>query len=319
MSGSTYKRIILVTGVVILAVFTGLYVYQEKRVARYMKALDDIENEIDAKNTEINSVMNDLSGKQDQLLNQYNDMNILMSNELSSRKAGNDFFNFMDNAESRSAYREQQRLVIDSIYGDLYRELGLNEDETEELRQLLVDKQMINLEILFSLIKGDMTDAEKRDNERKYLAMLQNAENNIRDFFQVDEYDIYLDYVDDLEYRNFVIDYKGYLAKSDIDLDEDQERMLFEEVREVTNNFNFSEDLNLMDLRTQGKLSTANRNRLLRHLDEQAELDSLILNKSKDFLDDIQNQKLGEFQTMRLNMTQLGFDISSDMETGKSR
>jgi len=264
-------------------------------------------------------VMDKLESKQDQLLMQYNDMNILMSNQMVSRKIGEDFFKFMDSPESRLAYREQQRKVVDEIYGDLFTNLGLNEEETEEFRQLLLDKQMVTVEILVSLINGNMTDEEKEENERKFVNMLDTADKNMRDFLEIDEYDIYLDYLDDLEYRNFIKDYKSYLAEDDLDLDKDQEQRLFEEIRNETVNFTFTEDLNLMELRKQGKLSQDNRYRLNRYLDEQAELDQIIFDRSRDFLDEIQNEKLREFQIMRRNMTELGFEVTTDMEIDKSK
>lgn len=319
MTADTYKKIAAAIIVLILLLFTGLYIYQEKRIAGYMEQLDKIENEIDIKNSEINKVMDKLESKQDQLLMQYNDMNVLMSNQMASRKIGEDFFKFMDSPESRQAYREQQRMVVDEIYGDLFTNLGLNEEETEEFRQLLLDKQMVTIEILVSLIKGNMTDEEKEENERKFVSMLDTADKNIRDFLEKDEYDIYLDYLDDLEYRNFIKDYKSYLAEADLDLDEDQEQRLFEEIRNETVNFTFTEDLNLMELRKQGKLSQDNRYRLNRYLDEQAELDQIIFDRSRDFLDEIQNEKLREFQIMRRNMTELGFEVTTDMEIDKSK
>ena len=90
MNVNTYKKVAGAIIVLLFALFTVLYIYQENRISGYMEQLDKIESEIDIKNNEINKVMDKLESKQDELLMQYSDMNILMSNQMASRKIGED-------------------------------------------------------------------------------------------------------------------------------------------------------------------------------------------------------------------------------------
>ena len=176
------KIIIGSSSAILIIIFALLYFYQESRLAKHRELLEQLESEIEAKNSEINSVMDRLELQQNRLFSQFVDLSTVISDQIFSDQIGKDFFSFMDNPNGRRIYREQQEVLIDETYNDLYDELRLTEDEIDEIRELLIDKQMVNLEIIVSLLKGTLTEELALENEKKFNDMIESAEKNIIDF-----------------------------------------------------------------------------------------------------------------------------------------
>jgi len=305
------KIIIGSSSAILIIIFALLYFYQESRLAKHRELLEQLESEIEAKNSEINSVMDRLELQQNRLFSQFVDLSTVISDQIFSDQIGKDFFSFMDNPNGRRIYREQQEVLIDETYNDLYDELRLTEDEIDEIRELLIDKQMVNLEIIVSLLKGNLTEELALENEKKFNDMIESAEKNIIDFFEDDELNIYKNYNLTLDYRNYIFDFKTHLSSYELSLDRDQETRLYELIREETENYNFTEDLNSFEFQNKEELSEDDRFRIDRYFDERVELDENVLQKSRGFLDDTQYDELKRFQDIKRNMDEMGFEIMS--------
>jgi len=305
------KIIIGSSSAILIIIFALLYFYQESRLAKHRELLEQLESEIEAKNSEINSVMDRLELQQNRLFSQFVDLSTVISDQIFSDQIGKDFFSFMDNPNGRRIYREQQEALIDETYNDLYDELRLTEDEIDEIRELLIDKQMVNLEIIVSLLKGNLTEELALENEKKFNDMIESAEKNIIDFFEDDELNIYKNYNLTLDYRNYIFDFKTHLSSYELSLDRDQETRLYELIREETENYNFTEDLNSFEFQNKEELSEDDKFRIDRYFDERVELDENVLQKSRGFLDDTQYDELKRFQDIKRNMDEMGFEIMS--------
>lgn len=305
------KIIIGSSSAILIIIFALLYFYQESRLAKHRELLEQLESEIEAKNSEINSVMDRLELQQKRLFSQFVDLSTVISDQIFSDQIGKDFFSFMDNPNGRRIYREQQEALIDETYNDLYDELRLTEDEIDEIRELLIDKQMVNLEIIVSLLKGNLTEELALENEKKFNDMIESAEKNIIDFFEDDELNIYKNYNLTLDYRNYIFDFKTHLSSYELSLDRDQETRLYELIREETENYNFTEDLNSFEFQNKEELSEDDKFRIDRYFDERVELDENVLQKSRGFLDDTQYDELKRFQDIKRNMDEMGFEIMS--------
>ena len=307
------KKIAVPIIIIFIVILGYLLYYQGQRVKQYQKDLALLDQQIEQKKSEIDERVGLLEGQQKSLINRFGDLSIAISDQIFSDQIGKDFFKFIDDPKGRRLYREQQRIIINEIYKDFFNEINLNETEIDELKDLLVDKQMVNLEIIVSLLKGDMTKQQIADNEKKFNDIIVNADKNLRDFFEDDEFGLFEDYNLSLQYRNWILDFKNHLAQKEIFIDQEQEDSLLDLIINEAEDFDFSDELQLPELKNADELSEADRAKINRYLDEREELDEIILEKSRYFFNTEEIAALEVFLKLRRNMDEMGFEITSDI------
>lgn len=310
-----YKKIGIPVLIVLFVVFGYVLYYQGQKIKQYQDDLAELDEEIQLKKSEIDRTIESLEGQQRNLLTRFSDLSLVISNQIYSDQIGKDFFKFIDNPNGKRLYREQQKIIINEIYKDFFYDIDLNDSDIEELKNLLVDKQMVSLEIIISLLKGDMTGDQVAENEKKFNEMIQRADNNIRDFFQYDEYEDFLDYELTLEYRNLMMDLKDHFASKDIFLDQYQQESLLDLIIIETENFDFTEDILLADINQNQKLTEEQKQRIYRYIDEREQLDGIIVNKARVFLNSEETDILEQFLRLKRNMDELGIEVSNEKTT----
>lgn len=306
------KRFVVPIIIIVIVIFGYLLYYQGQRVKKYQEDLELLDQEIAQKKSEIDERVGLLEGQQKSLINRFADLSIAISDQIFSDQIGKDFFKFIDDPKGRRLYREQQRIIINETYKDFFNEINLNDTEIDELKDLLVDKQMVNLEIIVSLLKGDMTKQQIADNEKKFNDIIVNADKNLRDFFEDDEFDLFEYYNLSLQYRNWILDFKNHLTQKEIFIDQEQEDSLLDLIINEAEDFDFSDELQLPELKNADEFSEADRAKINRYLDEREELDEIILDKSRYFFNTEEIAALEVFLKLRRNMDEMGFEVTSN-------
>jgi hypothetical protein len=307
-----YRKIAVPIIIIVIVILGYLLYYQGQRVKKYQKDLELLDQEIAQKKSEIDERVGLLEGQQKSLINRFADLSIAISDQIFSDQIGKDFFKFIDDPKGRRLYREQQRIIINETYKDFFNEINLNDTEIDELKDLLVDKQMVNLEIIVSLLKGDMTKQQIADNDKKFNDIIVNADKNLRDFFEDDEFDLFEDYNLSLQYRNWILDFKNHLAQKEIFIDQEQEYSLLDLIINEAEDFDFSDELQLPELKNADEFSEADRAKINRYLDEREELDEIIVEKSRYFFNTEEVAALEVFLKLRRNMDEMGFEVTSN-------
>lgn len=307
-----YRKIAVLIIIIVIVILGYLLYYQGQRVKIYQKDLELLDQEIAQKKSEIDERVGLLEGQQKSLINRFADLSIAISDQIFSDQIGKDFFKFIDDPKGRRLYREQQRIIINETYKDFFNEINLNDTEIDELKDLLVDKQMVNLEIIVSLLKGDMTKQQIADNEKKFNDIIVNADKNLRDFFEDDEFDLFEYYNLSLQYRNWILDFKNHLTQKEIFIDQEQEDSLLDLIINEAEDFDFSDELQLPELKNADEFSEADRAKINRYLDEREELDEIILDKSRYFFNTEEIAALEVFLKLRRNMDEMGFEVTSN-------
>lgn len=306
------KRFVVPIIIIVIVILGYLLYYQGQRVKIYQKDLELLDQEIAQKKSEIDERVGLLEGQQKSLINRFADLSIAISDQIFSDQIGKDFFKFIDDPKGRRLYREQQRIIINETYKDFFNEINLNDTEIDELKDLLVDKQMVNLEIIVSLLKGDMTKQQIADNEKKFNDIIVNADKNLRDFFEDDEFDLFEYYNLSLQYRNWILDFKNHLTQKEIFIDQEQEDSLLDLIINEAEDFDFSDELQLPELKNADEFSEADRAKINRYLDEREELDEIIVEKSRYFFNTEEIAALEVFLKLRRNMDEMGFEVTSN-------
>lgn len=307
-----YRKVAVLIIIIVIVILGYLLYYQGQRVKIYQKDLELLDQEIAQKKSEIDERVGLLEGQQKSLINRFADLSIAISDQIFSDQIGKDFFKFIDDPKGRRLYREQQRIIINETYKDFFNEINLNDTEIDELKDLLVDKQMVNLEIIVSLLKGDMTKQQIADNEKKFNDIIVNADKNLRDFFEDDEFDLFEYYNLSLQYRNWILDFKNHLTQKEIFIDQEQEDSLLDLIINEAEDFDFSDELQLPELKNADEFSEADRAKINRYLDEREELDEIILDKSRYFFNTEEIAALEVFLKLRRNMDEMGFEVTGN-------
>lgn len=307
-----YRKVAVLIIIIVIVILGYLLYYQGQRVKIYQEDLELLDQEIAQKKSEIDERVGLLEGQQKSLINRFADLSIAISDQIFSDQIGKDFFKFIDDPKGRRLYREQQRIIINETYKDFFNEINLNDTEIDELKDLLVDKQMVNLEIIVSLLKGDMTKQQIADNEKKFNDIIVNADKNLRDFFEDDEFDLFEYYNLSLQYRNWILDFKNHLTQKEIFIDQEQEDSLLDLIINEAEDFDFSDELQLPELKNADEFSEADRANINRYLDEREELDEIILDKSRYFFNTEEIAALEVFLKLRRNMDEMGFEVTGN-------
>lgn len=125
--------------------------------------------------------------------------NLNIDNEISGEDANKP----NEDSKSPEALKDQQYLVVNTLYKDLFDELILNEEELDEFKDLIVDSQVFT--------------------SKNYDSSLKNKDAKIIELLGEQDYEVYEEYNETLVHRMKIMQYKQQLALSDSTLSEEQE------------------------------------------------------------------------------------------------
>lgn len=125
--------------------------------------------------------------------------NLNIDNEISGEDANKP----NEDSKSPEALKDQQYLVVNTLYKDLFDELILNEEELDEFKDLIVDSQVFT--------------------SKNYDSSLKNKDAKIIELLGEQDYEVYEEYNETLVHRMKIMQYQQQLALSDSTLSEEQE------------------------------------------------------------------------------------------------
>ena len=125
--------------------------------------------------------------------------NLNIDNEISGEDANKP----NEDSKSPEALKDQQYLVVNTLYKDLFDELILNEEELDEFKDLIVDSPVFT--------------------SKNYDSSLKNKDAKIIELLGEQDYEVYEEYNETLVHRMKIMQYKQQLALSDSTLSEEQE------------------------------------------------------------------------------------------------
>src|SRR5204863_9128458 len=76
----------------------------------------------------------------------------------------------MKDPAMREMMREQQKAMINMMYGGLFKDMKLSPDEKDKLKSLLTDAQMKNIESAQGLLGGEAKDGTAGEDAGKQIA-----------------------------------------------------------------------------------------------------------------------------------------------------
>jgi hypothetical protein len=111
-----------------------------------------------------------------------------------------------EDSKSPEALKNQQKLVVNTLYKDLFIDLGLNEEEIDQFEDIIIESQM--------------SDTEHKESNTN------NKDEMIKELLGDLYYDVYEEYERTIIQRKKIMQYKQQLSLSNIILVEEQESNL---------------------------------------------------------------------------------------------
>lgn len=136
----------------------------------------------------------------------------------------NNFFaglaGMMKDPQMKEMMRAQQKMMLDQMYGSLFKDLNRPANEMEALKDLLVDRQMALTEAGLSMMSGSGADAKQAAEDAKTVKA--DYDKKIQDMLGAQDYEVFHQYEETAAERMQIQMFKNALP-ADATLTEQQE------------------------------------------------------------------------------------------------
>jgi len=127
----------------------------------------------------------------------------------------------------REMLREQQKALVNMMYGGLFKELNLSPEEKDKLKALLTDAQMRNVEAAQGLFEGGDTPGVE-DSSKQIAAAKKQTDEEIRALLGDERFAQYEEYQKSVGERVQIDQFKTRLAAENKTLRDDQSALLLQ-------------------------------------------------------------------------------------------
>ena len=227
---------------------------------------------------------------------------------------GEMFEKMMKDPAMKEMIRSQQKTMMKSMYGSLFKELNLPADQQKQLTELLLDAQMSSVEGAGDLFKGDSAAVTNPVNT---IAEKQKAtQDKIKALLGDEKFALYEDYQKTLSDRMVLSQFQQQSEGTETALRDEQMKgliALIKEERTRTPPF-IDEDPNK---------AAENLHKILdselfdKQMQWQEELNKCVLARAGGLLTPEQIKEYAEFQESQFNMMKLGMRMAREMFKGK--
>ena len=150
----------------------------------------------------------------------------------------------MENPTMNKVMEASQRGAIGALYIDLIAYLNLDEDETKYFMDLLMHRQMKQVDLAMKMMSGGLTDEEKQTLMGEVAAAVDTVKEGMEKFLNnPEDYAEWEFYEETMGERMMLSQMNQDLAASDSNLSDETYRELLGMMHDERENFNFTSDL----------------------------------------------------------------------------
>ena len=205
--------------------------------------------------------------------------------------------------EMKKAMEAQQRQIVKTMYGALFKDLKLTPEETDRFTELLLAQQMQNMDVATGFMSKD---GDKADLTKKVTARQEETEAQLKELLGDERFTTYKDYTTTLPDRMALDQFKTQFSENA--LSDQQQQQLLQIMGEERKNMNltdFSKAENFSQLASAGALE--------KMMEQQKAANERVYARATELLTPSQLQSFGAFQTNQLQMQQMGFKMAQKM------
>ncbi len=218
-----------------------------------------------------------------------------------------------DNPAMQEMIAAQQSATLKMMYGRLYENLSLNDEELEHFQKLLTDAHMVAVENGMKMI-GDLPKDERETLLKEIEASQEDLKGRVREFLNDSEdYDYYTFYTKTLNERMAMSSFQKMLETRNEPMDSDTEEalvaLMFEkrEAMDFEDNYHDQYEFDPRSM-TQEKVD--------RYLEKYSQLEQNIANSAGDLLTSGQLEAFRENQKSARGMIEMGLNMTLQMFGG---
>jgi len=215
--------------------------------------------------------------------------------------------------------REQQKTMMDTMYGSLIKDMALSPDEAAKFKDLLLDKQMKAMEQGMAMFKSGGDDADKTEAAKNLADEQKRFDDQMKEFLGEGRFAQYQEYNESLAQRMALTQFQQQSAASDFPLRDDQTKQLLQVMKEESKNLKAAlspTDAATSEQARQFKMMSSEEE-MNKFFDQQEQANQRVLERSRSILSPEQLNSFGTFQSNQLNMQRLGMNMAKQMFGGE--
>jgi hypothetical protein len=224
------------------------------------------------------------------------------------------FAKMMEEPGMRAMIEQQQGIMIDGMFGPLFKELGLDEEQTDALRAMMLERQMAATEIGMKMMDSDLSKEARQELAEGLQEEKDRANEAIKEMLGDEGYAEFELFEKSQPERQVLQTYRQSLKDKGLQLSLDQEEQLMSAMYEERTNFKYSNgdfgdksrvDPDIMENFTPGKVDA--------YMAEYRQLQSQIAGRAESILDEAQLQEFQASQEAMVNMQEMGMRMGLGM------
>ncbi|MEM7145704.1 MAG: hypothetical protein AAF591_11260, partial [Verrucomicrobiota bacterium] len=225
-----------------------------------------------------------------------------------------DLSKMMEDPGMAAMIEQQQGVMIDGMFGPLFSELGLSEEDSSAVRALILEKQMVATRLGLQMMNEDLSKEEQKELGDAIKAETDRVNAAIKETLGDEGYAEFELFEKSQPERQALQAYKQSLSGQGIDLSFDQEEELMSAMYEERTSFNFSTgdfgDQTKNDPELLDKFTEANVDQ---YLGEYRQLQDRIVERASGILSEDQLEAFKANQESMVKMQEMGMRMGLGM------
>ena len=221
----------------------------------------------------------------------------------------------MDDPDMKKMMRQQQGAMMDMMYGGLFKQLGLTQEETDKFKELLLDRQMKAVETGGAFMKLQSEDNDKTAAMSELAEQQKEFDEQVKAFLGDARYTQYKDYNETMAERMTLNQFSEQMAGGRNPLNADQTSQLLEIMKQERKGMTpvFS------DTTVDGSATVANfrvmmsEDKMNELFKQQEEINQRVLERVKTALTQEQLDAFAAHQSSQLQMQRMGMSMAAKM------
>lgn len=217
----------------------------------------------------------------------------------------------MEDPETRKMIREQQRLMLDQLYGPLTKQMGLSPEESEQFKNLLADNLVKSTEQATALLGGE-SSTNRAEKMARLAAEQKGFDEQVRTFLGETRYAQYQDYQQTVGERSQLNQFRQQFAVGENALTDQQTEQLLAFMKEEKQAVNATGGFGSSGV----SQDTANLQALMsgdgvdQIFKSQETVNQRVYERARTVLAENQLTAFGKFQASQLQMMRMGMSMA---------
>jgi hypothetical protein len=220
----------------------------------------------------------------------------------------------MKDPNMRDMMREQQKAVINMMYGGLFKDLNLTPEQKEKFKALLTDSQMRTIESAQGVFGGGEQNVAVADLSKQMADAKKQTDADIKGLLGDERFAVYEDYQKSIGERMQLDQFKNQVAAESMPLREDQTAQLMQIMKEEKAAVPPAIPTDQTQLPNKDLFTAENLDKQTQWMEDY---NRRVLARAESVLSPDQFKQYQSFQEQQVSMQKLGLSMARQMFGGE--